>query len=144
MNRKTLELTIQQNSSDYMFWIIATAFIFLLGWYTPVVAQELYALSTDTGLEFYQVEAVKKLDMNANSSQSALWTITRYGKTPLELHPGFQTTIHGRILTMAGRIDWGLQEDSLKLAQDSIPDLDLKGQHVAWGKIPGQVSISAK
>ena len=118
-----------------MFWVITSAVIFVLGWYTPVLAQELYALSTDTGLEFYQVEAVKKLDLKVNRSKSALWPTNGSSIGRNGLNSGFQTTVNGRILTMAGRIDWQPTQFDVKLVEELNGDSEKStNQQVAWEK----------
>ena len=151
MSRTTFYTPIWRNSSDYIFWITNAALTFVLSWYAPVLAQELYTLSTDSGMEFYQVQAVKKLHMNVNTSHSALWPQSGNGAlssginvnsrlTPhsTELDPGFQTTVNGRILTMAGRIDWKPTGTEIILAEEfnqSPKTLgNIPSDHVAWGR----------
>jgi len=118
MTRTSHNQTHPGTSSDYAFWIMAATFTFMFSWYAPVLAQELFALSTDTGLEFYEVQAIQGLDRRIDHPRSALWperkeafsrslssTPSRFDGSPI-IDSGFQTTVNGRILTLAGKIDW--------------------------------------
>ncbi len=82
-------------------------------------AQELFALSTESGLELYQVEKLKKPDLLIDTDHTLIWAKTApenggdgplrtayrtLGK-PLMVKSGLQTTPNGR-LTMVGPIDW--------------------------------------
>ncbi|MCZ6580229.1 MAG: hypothetical protein O6840_01180 [Nitrospirae bacterium] len=97
----------------------------------PVSAQELFALSTETGLEFYQVDTVKQPTWPLNRHSSALWpepqtfllipsveveTIKLFN-SPLMVLPGFTTTTTGRVLTTAGRIHWLSTPPSVEMVQ---------------------------
>ncbi|MCH7615973.1 MAG: hypothetical protein IH978_09630, partial [Nitrospinae bacterium] len=122
-------------------------------------AQELFALSTGTGLEFYQVDTVKQPTWPLNRHSSALWpepqtfllipsveveTIKLFN-SPLMVLPGFTTTTTGRVLTTAGRIHWLSTPPSVEMVQvlDS-PSLIAETigittatQHVAQQNVPG-------
>ena len=82
-------------------------------------AQELFALSTESGLEFYQVEKLKRPDLLIHTDHTLIWAKTptenvsdgpirsayrTIGK-PLMVKSGLQTTPNGR-LTMVGTVDW--------------------------------------
>jgi len=97
----------------------------------PASAQELFALSTGTGLEFYQVDTVKQPTWPLNRHSSALWpepqtfllipsveveTIKLFN-SPLMVLPGFTTTTTGRVLTTAGRIHWLSTPPSVEMVQ---------------------------
>ena len=125
----------------------------------PASAQELFALSTGTGLEFYQVDTVKQPTWPLSRHSSALWpepqtlllipsveveTIKLFN-SPLMVLPGFTTTTTGRVLTTAGRIHWLSTPPSVEMVQvlDS-PSLIAETigittatQHVAQQNVPG-------
>lgn len=125
----------------------------------PASAQELFVLSTGTGLEFYQVDTVKQPTWPLNRHSSALWpepqtlllipsveveTIKLFN-SPLMVLPGFTTTTTGRVLTTAGRIHWFSTPPSVEMVQvlDS-PSLIAETigittatQHVAQQNVPG-------
>lgn len=152
MNTSILNSPVRRLSSDFTFWIMSAVCAFVFSWYAPVLAQELYALSTSSGLEFYQVEAIKQPNFEMNSSQGDLWPershIHIFSSSMLQTSPliggspsldsGYHTTMNGRILTLAGKIDWKVSPPFLQMGKDleggELSIWDQTAQHLAWEK----------
>lgn len=84
-----------------------------------VSAQELYGIPTEDGMEFYQVPATLDFSGSSigNSGLAGTSGMESYhhlfaGKTISPFTPGFHTTTSGRLLTVAGRIDWTASNNS--------------------------------
>jgi hypothetical protein len=107
---KTTSLTNNSRSHTFAltFWTLMVSLGLFMA--SPIVAsaQELFILSTESGLELYQVEKLRDPD----------WLIPDYHSTyqpastdfgivgnSLMVQSGLQTTPHGRIYTMASRVD---------------------------------------
>ena len=97
----------------------------------PASAQELFVLSTVSGLELYQIDTVNKPSFVQNRNESALWpktapilTVDQSLFTPMAINntpmlsSGFITTETGRIATVAGRIAWQFTQPQLEFAKD--------------------------
>lgn len=120
MNTMSLKNTSHNNSVASMLTVLAVTLGLFMASPVPASAQELFALSTESGLELYQVEGLKGPDFIINKYHSALepkieasafskqFRSVKYGKfaRSLLVNSGLQTTPNGRILTMAGHIDW--------------------------------------
>lgn len=91
-------------------------FVFLPG---PASAQELFILSTESGMELYQVDNLVKPELLSNSNHSAIQPKAKSkvfsgqsmflghgmnGK-PFVVNSGLQVTPNGRLLTMAIPVD---------------------------------------
>lgn len=99
--------------------------------FTSASGQQLFVLSTDAGLEIYQVEPIKKPNLFPSKNFSALWptsnefipinmpTLKLPGtqSSNVLIDPGFRTSVSGRILTIAGRIDWSSSETENQFAK---------------------------
>lgn len=101
-------------------------------------AQELFALSTESRLEFYQVEKLEKPNLLIHAYRTVIWPKTAtenvsdgplrsaYGTIgkPLMVKSGLQTTPNGR-LTMVGPLDWQPSVDDIheeKFIASLIPE----------------------
>ncbi|MCH7615146.1 MAG: hypothetical protein IH978_05350 [Nitrospinae bacterium] len=126
----------RKNSVVSIAWTLAATFGLLLASPVSSSAQELFVLSTESGLELYQVGNLIEPDLLINTYHSAipskiqagtfsLQPISVHGKfwKPLLVHSGLQTTLNGRILTMAGRIDWQPTSGGNPLSDDLIASL---------------------
>lgn len=98
----------------------------------PASAQELFVLSTDSGLELYQIDTVNKASISLYRNDNALWQktapsptwdqslFTTFGNNhhaPL-LSSGFITTGTGRIITVAGRIAWQFTQPQVEFVKE--------------------------
>ncbi|MEC4674828.1 MAG: hypothetical protein VST68_11625 [Nitrospirota bacterium] len=97
----------------------------------PASAQELFVLSTDSGLELYQIDTVNKPNFAQYRNESALWpktapslTVAQSLLTPMAINntpilsSGFVTTETGRIATVAGRIAWQYTQPQLEFVKE--------------------------
>ena len=137
MNTMRLKHTNRKNSAPFLIWGLAATFGLFFASPGPTSAQELFALSTKSGLELYQVEKLNRSELLVNTYYSAIRpalgggnfapkpTLSAYGITGNShlIHSGIQTTLNGRILTMAGRIDWQPSSDRNHLSNDLVASL---------------------
>lgn len=103
----TKNQTTHQKSGKSMFATLAVSVGLLLSWPVAASSQEIFALSTDTGLELYQVQKIATpswLGMTA-STGSHSETATGIFVKQLSVESGLQTTPIGR-LTIVHRINW--------------------------------------
>ncbi|MDT7040727.1 hypothetical protein [Candidatus Nitronereus thalassa] len=118
-----------KNSIVSMAWILAATFSLLLTSPVPASAQELFVLSTESGLELYQAGNLIEPDLPINTYHSAVPPKIKAGTfslQPILVHSGLQTTLNGRILTMAGRIDWYPSSGENPLSHDLVASLTLE------------------
>jgi len=136
MNPIPLKNPRRKNSVVSIAWTLAATFGLLLASPVSSSAQELFVLSTESGLELYQVGNLIEPDLLINTYHSAvlpkiqagtfsLQPISVHGKfwKSLLIHSGLQTTLNGRILTMAGRIDWHPYSDGDSLSNELVASL---------------------
>lgn len=107
MNTTRFKNNRRKNSGNYLFAILTVSMGMLMASPVSGLAQELFVLSTETGLELYQVEKLIKPNWLGMPSPSVAHTRTMKGimGAPLNVQSGLQTTPNGR-LTMANRINW--------------------------------------
>jgi hypothetical protein len=119
MNTTPLTNNKRKNFGSSMFAIFTVSLGLLMSAPVSASAQELFSLSTENGLELYQVEKLVKPNCLGNTLHSAGHSRTSTGSfrdlalhstsgtigEPLFVQSGLQTTPNGR-LTMANRIDW--------------------------------------
>jgi len=133
MNTLTMTRTRQRHSVASMVGALAVTFSLFMASPVPTSAQELFVLSTESGLELYQVEKRIEPDLLINTyhsgfrpkaeagafSNQAMFSAYGIIGKPLLVRSGLQTSPNGRILIMADLIDWhptsgkNLQSDDL-------------------------------
>ncbi len=136
MNTKPLKNIRRRNTITSIVGAWTVTFGLLMASPISASAQELFMLSTESGLELYQVGNLIEPDLLINTYHSAvspkkqagtfsLQTISVQGNfwRPLLVQSGLQTTPNGRILTMAGRIDWHPYSDGNSLSNDLVASL---------------------
>jgi hypothetical protein len=136
MNTKPLKNIRRRNTITSIVGLWIVTFGLLVGSPVSAPAQELFVLSTESGLELYQVGKLIEPDLLINTYHSAipskikagtfsLQPISVHGKfwKPLLVQSGLQTTPNGRILTMAGRIDWHPYSNGDSLSHDLVASL---------------------
>ncbi len=136
MNTKPLKNIRRRNTITSIVGTWIVTFGLLVALPVSVSAQELFVLSTESGLELYQVGKLIEPDLLINTYHSvipskikagafSLQPISVHGNfwRPLLVQSGLQTTPNGRILTMAGRIDWHPSSDRDPLSDDLVASL---------------------
>ena len=136
MNTKPLKNIRRRNTITSIVGTWIVTFGLLVASPVSASAQELFMLSTESGLELYQVGNLIEPDLLINTYHSAipskikagafsLQPISVHGKfwRPFLVQSGFQTTPNGRILTMAGRIDWHPYSNGDSLSNDLVASL---------------------
>jgi len=136
MNTQPLNNTRRRNTITSIVGAWTVIFGLLVASPVSASAQELFVLSTESGLELYQVGKLIEPDLLINTYHSAvspkitagtfsLQPISVHGKflRPLLVQSGLQRTPNGRILTMAGRIDWHPSSDGNLLSNDLVASL---------------------
>jgi len=136
MNTKPLKNIRRRNTITSIVGTWIVTFGLLVASPVSASAQELFMLSTESGLELYQVGNLIEPDLLINTYHSeipskikagafSLQPISVHGKfwRPLLVQSGLQTTPNGRILTMAGRIDWQTSSDRDPLSDDLVASL---------------------
>jgi hypothetical protein len=136
MNTKPLKNIRRRNTITSIVGAWTVTFGLLVASPVSASAQELFVLSTESGLELYQVGKLFEPDLLINTYHSAvspkknagtfsLQPISAHGKflRPLLVQSGLQTTPNGRILTMAGRIDWRPSSNRDPLSDDLVASL---------------------
>ncbi len=136
MNTKPIKNIRRRNTITSIVGAWTVTFGLLVASPVSASAQELFMLSTESGLELYQVGKLIEPDLLINTYHSAvlpkiqagafsLQPISVHGNfwKPLLVQSGLQTTPNGRILTMAGRIDWHPYSDGNSLSNDLVASL---------------------
>ncbi|MDT7043126.1 hypothetical protein [Candidatus Nitronereus thalassa] len=99
----TTTTTTLYRSRTSIFSTLVISLILFMAWPVISVGQELFSLSTDSGLELYQVEKLRELDLRIN-----LFRASEHPKVPISdimmetlmVDSGLQRTPHGRLFTM--------------------------------------------
>ncbi len=136
MNTKPLKNIRRRNTITSIVGTWIVTFGLLVASPVSASAQELFMLSTESGLELYQVGNLTEPDLLINTYHSAipsklkggafsLQPISVHGNfwRPLLVQSGLQTTPNGRILTMEGRIDWHPSSEGNPLNDDLVASL---------------------
>ena len=136
MNTKPLKNIRRRNTITSIVGAWIVTFGLLVASPVSASAQELFVLSTESGLELYQVGKLIEPDLLINTYHSgipskiqagtfSLQPISVHGKfwRPLLVQSGLQTTPNGRILTLAGRIDWHPYSDGNSLSNELVASL---------------------
>ena len=87
----------------------------------PVQAKEIFAIPSNGGYEFYQLDgSIQDPLPSERGTSAAIWpslqsgrldsdfsfTDSRVKESPLLVNPGYRTSLTNRIITVAGRIAW--------------------------------------
>ena len=119
--RDSLYEKLRTPKKDQMFNVVSTVVAIMFGMSVffisvfPASAQDLFALSTDHGLEFYQVDAIERPSWLVNSHTSVFWTpppkqligvsvdflTKKFTLSSLRVLPGYSTTTKGRVFKAA-------------------------------------------
>ena len=139
--------TFPSRSAIPTIWLLNTAIVLLwsLTGTTRVAAQELFALSTDKGMELYVVDGQLYISpLVGNRTHGAphlgygngslpyykpsllfqslsLQIPTFHDKRLTLLDPGFSTSLTGRVITIAGRIEWTGLRHNVQIAEGHSP-----------------------
>ena len=92
------------HSKAFTFRTLVVSLGLFLAWPVISTAQELFILSTESGVELYQVEKIRELDLRINffhsSDPSYQGSASEIMMESLMVNSGLQKTPHGRLLTM--------------------------------------------
>lgn len=116
---------------------LAVSLALFLGLATSAFGQEIFILSTESGLELYQVEKLHEPNLQLNTFRPAFGsnlvdqsfmhqpTVSAYGimGKSFMVNSGLQTTPNGRLLMLAGETDWRPSSGSDTDGQEFVASL---------------------
>lgn len=124
--------------SRYSLMTVGVGLMVLAVVSSPVPAQEIFGLRSESGVEFYRVDsAIDEPALRLTSSETSRWPGLESNRkahdftfhdwrtktSSLILDPGFRTSPSNRIITVSGRIDWVQPFEPIELI-DPLREMD--------------------